>query len=167
MKSNIAIEKIRESLQDLSMKSILSAQSVLQALALDPEFLDQIKWELGDPSKSVEMYRNNSSGFVLLAYSEIQGTYRVPHNHGDAWVIYSVAAGNIEMGNYFKVAQSNRKPQLILKNREVLANGDTRIYYPGEIHDTRCVSERAIILRLTSSDLKEEELHGRMQRFQF
>lgn len=166
MRSNIAIEKIRESLQDLSMKSILSAQSVMQELGRDTKFLEQMKLEVGDSGKSLELYRDNTKGFVLLVYSEIQGTYRIPHNHGDAWVIYSVAAGNVEMGNYFKSVQSNMKPQLILKNREILSTGDARIYYPGEIHDTRCVSESALILRLTSSDLKEEERQGRMQRFQ-
>jgi hypothetical protein len=73
----------------------------------------------------------------------------------------------MEMGSYFNAARSNGSDQLVLKGKEKLIAGDTRIYFPGEIHDTRCMSENAEILRLTSLDLQDEERAGRMQRFSY
>lgn len=116
-------------------------------------------------SKGIELYRDSEDGFVLTAYSEINGTYRIPHNHGNGWVIYAVVEGVVEMGDYANWIKSSGKTNLIFKNKISLNSGDVKIYYPGDIHDTRCLSESAIILRLTSCDLKIEEIEGRMMRF--
>jgi len=43
--------------------------------------------------------------------------------------------------------------------------GDCRVFLPGDIHDTLCVSENFIQYRLTSSDFKEEIKSGRMTRY--
>lgn len=161
-----AISKIEANWKNLEMQSILNMKLVLQDLSLSQDLLAQLKTELKVSANGIELYRHNSQGFVLLAYSEAEGTYRIPHNHGDAWVIYAVAYGEVEMGNYFRMAQAHSEHRLILKNRERLIAGDTRLYLPGEIHDTKCISPNAVILRLTSNDLKEEERLGRMQRFQ-
>lgn len=163
MKVDSLIKKIQESLQETDMKSILHTQVILQQATLDPELSEQICSRIGHSNKNSELYRDRTNGFVLLAYTEIRGAYRIPHNHGDAWVIYSILEGQVEMGNYFKLGKP--KQTLILKNREILNPGDTRIYYPGEIHDTRCLSEKGFILRLTSCDLRDEEIQGRMERF--
>ena len=165
-KIDTAIGELQASLETFGMDSIANAKSVLQRLAVEPELRNYLKKYLENSAQGAELYRDKATGFVLLAYTETQGTYRIPHNHGEAWVIYSVCLGNVEMGNYFRAVILNREPRLILKDLQVLTDGDTRVYYPGEIHDTRCISESAIILRLTSSDLKEEERQGRMQRFQ-
>jgi len=114
--------------------------------------------------KGIELYSDDLS-FILYAYSEINGTYRIPHNHGNGWVIYAVVEGAVEMGTYINWEKPNGHSQLILKDRKILGSGDARIYYPGEIHDTRCLSKDALILRLTSCDLKVEDAEGRMKRF--
>lgn len=161
-----AIQTIGASLEDLSMIAVLTVKSAMQDLASDLVVQAQLKIEIANSTNGVELYRSGTGGFILLAYSEVQGTYRIPHNHGDAWVVYAVVDGQVEMKNYFKVARSGMEPRVILKSRETLRKEDTRIYYPGEIHDTLCVSENALILRFTSCDLREEESQGRMQRFQ-
>lgn len=107
-----------------------------------------------------ELYRDES-GFALFAYSELAGRYREPHNHGDGWVIYSVVAGEVEMGSFTTMDAE----KVMLKDKESLKAGDCRLYKTGEIHDTRCLSSEAIILRFTSCDLKVEVKEGRMRTF--
>jgi hypothetical protein len=96
----------------------------------------------------------------FFAYTETQGTYRVPHNHGNGWVIYHVLSGEMEMGNF-----TQEDSKAVLRNKELLKAGDSRLYEVGEIHDTRCLSEIAIIIRFTSCDLNIEQQEGRMLRF--
>lgn len=120
--------------------------------------------DLDYASTGIKLYRDEL-GFIFYAYSEINGTYRVPHNHGDAWVIYAVVEGAVEMGTYVNWIQPNNESQLILKDKRILNRGDAKIYYPGDIHDTRCLSKEAQILRFTSCDLQVEVASGRMKRF--
>lgn len=161
---NIKIEKvlskIKQSWNLMEIRDIRELQRLLSELAIDglanfPDSLDQ----------GLELYRDTEIGFVLTAYSEVRDTYRIPHNHGRGWVIYAVAQGAVQMGDYFKWEQSEVKSRLIFKEKSILRDGEVKIYFPGEIHDTRCLSEKAIILRLTSCDLKVEEKEGRMLRF--
>lgn len=113
--------------------------------------------ELLQKKESVELYRDEKHGFVLTAYKEKFGHYRVPHNHGNCWVIYSVISGEMEMGTYDQ--------NVYLLNQSRLHSSDSRVYLPGDIHDTRCLSQEVVILRFTSCDLKVEEKEGRMKRF--
>lgn len=161
-----AISELQDLWKNLNMESVYKIRAILQSLARDKDVNQKLQIETRDLPKGLELYRDTTEGFVLLAYSEGQGTYRIPHNHGSAWVVYAVVSGEVEMGNYFDASRASGPSRLILKNREILNTGDTRIYLPGEIHDTRCMSENAIILRLTSLDLKVEERDGRMKRYQ-
>lgn len=113
--------------------------------------------ELLKEKENVELYRDEKHGFVLTAYEEKFGQYRVPHNHGNGWVIYSVISGEMEMGSYDQ--------NIYLLGQERLHSTDSTVYLPGDIHDTRCLSQNVIILRFTSCDLKVEEKEGRMKRF--
>ncbi|MGE3261653.1 MAG: hypothetical protein AB7K68_07750 [Bacteriovoracia bacterium] len=162
---NAALE-IQELWKNLRMESVNTIKAALKSLASDPEVREQLEEATRAPPVGVELFRAPKEGFILLAYSEKKGQYRIPHNHGDAWVVYAVVAGQVEMGNYFNATRLNGSDHLILKNRETLTAGDTRLYLPGEIHDTKCCSEDAVILRLTSLDLKEEERAGRMERWE-
>lgn len=161
-----AVSELQSSWEGLSMESIDKVKTTIKALATDPEFQKQLQLKNQELAQGLELHRDQASGFVLLAYSEGIGRYRVPHDHGNAWVVYAVVSGQVEMGNYFKSVLPNGYLQLIQKNHEKLNSGDTRIYYPGEIHDTKCLSDNAVILRLTSLDLREEERAGRMSRYQ-
>ena len=164
-KINEAVSEIQLSWKRLTGESIEKIKSTLKALARDQEVQKQLQIETRMLSKGMELYRDQSNGFLVLAYSEDQGNYRTPHDHGHAWVVYVVASGEVEMGNYFKFVRPSGQTELVLKSRERLTAGDERIYYPGEIHDTRCASENALILRLSSHDLREEEKAGRMNRY--
>jgi hypothetical protein len=146
------IKRIQDEWKDLNPGSISRIRSVVAAIAADLPGLGEL--------------HRDERGFILLSYAEEKGTYRRPHDHGDAWVIYVVVSGEVEMGGYVKVKQEGGKFKPFLIEREKLSAGDARVYYPGDIHDTRCLSEKAVILRLTSGDLKEEERLGRMSRFE-
>lgn len=161
-KSTIAIH---ETWEKLSFDSIQKIKSIITDLIKDRELQHYLQSETKNLPKGLELYRDQSHGFILLAYAESQDTYRIPHDHGNAWVLYAVVSGKVKMGSYFKATQPNGNEHLILKNYENLQAGDTRIYFPGEIHDTLCLSETAVILRLTSLDLRVEENSGRMKRY--
>jgi hypothetical protein len=40
--------------------------------------------------------------------------------------------------------------------------GQTKVFLPGDIHDTRCVSGPALLFRFTERDLKKEDQEERM-----
>lgn len=151
---------LKESWDFMDTKALSSIQKLMEEVCLEER-----EKELDNFANGVEIYRDKELGFILSVFSETEGTYRVPHNHGNGWVIYSVVEGNVEMGNYFYWIKPPHESQLVLKNKMVMQKGDVQIYYPGDVHDTRCVSEKALILRFTSCDLKNEEIEGRMQRF--
>lgn len=154
------ISKIKSSWDSMNIKSLEEIQALIRDLALEiPENKKDFL------SSGLELYRDKELNFVLTIYSEKNGTYRLPHNHGNGWVIYSVVEGLMEMGNYINWIKPTGQSHLILKDKINLKSGDVKIYYPGDIHDTKCISENAIILRLTSCDLKTEESEGRMKRF--
>lgn len=154
------VNKLKNSWNSMDMNSLNEVKALVGEFALGG--LDK---NADYSAKGVELYRDKDLGFILTAYSETNGTYRIPHNHGNGWVIYSVVEGIVEMGNYANWVTSPNQSQLILKNKVNLKSGDAQIYYPGDIHDTECFSDNAIILRLTSCDLKVEETEGRMKRF--
>lgn len=160
------VSEIRESWKSLSMDSILRIQSAVESLAQEA---DSMGFHLNgdkDLFAGLKLHQDEAYGFILSLYSERRGNYRIPHDHGRAWVVYAIVSGEVEMGNYFKVSHSDGLTHLILRDRGILSAGTSRIYTPGEIHDTRCISESAVILRLTSRDLRLEEQSGYMTRFE-
>lgn len=46
---------------------------------------------------------------------------------------------------------------LVKRNSTVVRTGQVQVYLPGDIHDTRCVSETALLLRFTEWDLRIED----------
>jgi hypothetical protein len=161
-----SIIDIKKSWEDLNIDSIGKIRSMVGVMASDPEIQSYLQEVTRELPKGLEIHRDTAEGFILLAYPESKATYRAPHNHGNAWVIYAVVSGEVEMGSYINSLRADGADRLILKSRETLKVGDTQIYYSGEIHDTFCKSENAVALRLTSTDLREEEKAGRMKRFQ-
>lgn len=165
-KIKAAITEIQRYWKNPTMDSVLGIQAAVSSLANDQEVQTQLKNQVDENPSGLELHRDVENGFILLAYTENQGLYRIPHDHGAAWVIYAVISGTMEMGSYFKFTLPNDEYSLILKKREELSTGNTSTYFPGEIHDTLCLSKKAVILRLTSLDLKSEERLGRMHRYQ-
>jgi hypothetical protein len=113
-----------------------------------------------------ELHRDSDNGFLLLAHTENDGLYRPPHDHGRAWVVYAVQSGELEVGTYRRVEGNNGEISLAEIGRSVLRRGEARAYLRGEIHDTRCLSESALLFRFTERDLRHEDLvEGKVTRF--
>jgi len=118
-----------------------------------------------DPPEDKELYRDSEHGFLLNAYTEREDRYRFPHDHGAGWVVYAVQHGEMEMGTYARIIDSNGKVRLVQRDRQRMRAGDCAVYLPGDIHDTRNISKSALLLRFTSCDLKRERKEGRMTQY--
>lgn len=114
---------------------------------------------------SRELFRDPEHGFILSAYTEQEGRYRAPHNHGNGWVIYAVQSGQMEMRTFARLPSDDTNATLVRRDKYLINKGEARAYLPGDIHDTRCVSSSVLVLRLTSLDLKIEKQEGRMNQY--
>ncbi|WP_420993044.1 hypothetical protein ACKI2N_022920 [Cupriavidus sp. 30B13] len=107
-----------------------------------------------------ELHRDPTHGFVLLAHTEHAGLYRPPHDHGRSWVIYAVQQGEIEMTSYARTVAPDGSVRLVKRDAISMGPGQTQVYLPGDIHDTRCVAGPALLFRFTERDLKSEDVAG-------
>lgn len=115
---------------------------------------------------SEELCRDPDHGFVLLAHTEQAELYRPPHDHGRAWVLYGIQHGEIEMGTYARIEGENGEVRLVKRNTTRVRAGEAQLYLPGDIHDTRCVSDSALLFRFTERDLRvEDRQHRRLTRY--
>lgn len=113
-----------------------------------------------------ELYRDPDHGFVLLAHTETRGLYRPPHDHGRAWVVYGLQQGEIEMRTFARIDRGDGEVSLVQRDSTVLRPGQPLAYLPGDIHDTRCLSETALLFRFTERDLRiEDRVEGRLNRY--
>ncbi|WP_286235479.1 hypothetical protein [Thalassotalea sediminis] len=149
----------------LNSETTTAVRDLLIALTKTSEneaWLDEIIKE--QPAAKL-LYSDPKYGFLLLAHSEKKDTYRVPHDHGMGWVFYAVQSGQMEMATYKQITASNGKTDLVSRGKEIMNAGHCKVFLPGDIHDTLCLSDNFIQYRLTSSDFKEEIASGRMTRF--
>ncbi|SDD67884.1 hypothetical protein SAMN05444678_1192 [Sphingomonas sp. YR710] len=109
-----------------------------------------------DRPVSRELHRDGERGFMLLAHAEQSGLYRPPHDHGRSWVVYGVQSGELEVATYARIASPDGTVRLVRREMHVLRPGDARAYLPGDIHDTRCLSSEAMLLRFTERDLRDD-----------
>ena len=115
---------------------------------------------------SRELFRDPEHGFMLLAHTESAGLYRPPHDHGRAWVVYAVQSGTLEIGTYAKIMGADGVIRLVQRDLTLLRAGEARAYLPGDIHDTRCLADSALLFRFTERDLRREDLQEKqMTRF--
>jgi hypothetical protein len=149
------IASVRAAWGPLSTETVASSRRALERLAREP-------FDLTDDR---ELHRDAERGFLLLAHLEREGRYRAPHDHGRGWVIYAVVRGEMEMGSYARTVDANGAEQLVQRDLARVHAGECRVYLPGDIHDTRCVSSEVLMLRLTSCDLKLEDREGRIRRW--
>ena len=113
-----------------------------------------------------ELHRDPERGFVLLAHAERGGLYRPPHDHGRSWVLYGTQQGEVEMGTYARVEDADGAVRLVGRDRAPLRAGQAQAYLPGDIHDTRCVTDGALLFRFTERDLgKEDREEHRVTRY--
>lgn len=119
-----------------------------------------------DAPASAELHRDPDHGFMLLAHTEQAGLYRPPHDHGRSWVLYGIQRGEIEMGTYARIETDDGAIRLVKRNTTVVRAGQAQLYLPGDIHDTRCVSDSALLFRFTERDLRvEDRQHRRLTRY--
>jgi hypothetical protein len=115
---------------------------------------------LRDLPESKELYRDPVHGCVLLAHAEPLGRFRSPHDHGRGWVIYGVQHGEMEIRTYGRLEETNGNARLVLREVYTVRPGETRVYLPGDIHDTRCTAGPVLYYRFTDRDLRREEREG-------
>jgi hypothetical protein len=115
---------------------------------------------------SRELVRDARNGFMLLAHTENLGQYRPPHDHGRAWVVYAVHSGALRVRTYAKTLTADGKAKLVQRDETMLLPGEARAYLPGDIHDTCCVSDTALLFRFTERDLRhEDQVERKVTRF--
>ena len=131
-------------------------EALLKASPSEP-WLAELKRGLPE---SKELYRDPDHGFVLLAHAEPAGRFRSPHDHGRGWVIYGVQQGEMEIRTYGRVEEPGGKARLVLREVYTVRPGETRVYLPGDIHDTRCTVGPVLYYRFTDRDLRQEERAG-------
>ncbi|MGE3304222.1 MAG: hypothetical protein AB7M12_14045 [Hyphomonadaceae bacterium] len=147
---------------ELVAKTRQRLQTLLQAPCGEPWLAALIE----AASPSTELYRDPAHGFVLLAHTETAGLYRPPHDHGRSWVIYAVQHGEIDMGGYGRVTEADGRVRLVKRDATPVRAGQVQIYLPGDIHDTRCMTDTALLFRFTERDLKiEDQRDHRITRY--
>jgi hypothetical protein len=159
------IKNIREVWGPLDSALVAKSQSLLSELVQaspDEPWLAELQ---GDLAESKELYRDLEHGFVLLVHTEKKDLYRLPHDHGGGWVIYIVQRGEMEMGTYGLVKKQDGEFTIVKRESYRVQQGESRVYLPGDIHDTKCISSSVLMFRLTSTDLKEEKRAGRMHQY--
>ena len=129
----------------------------LQAASPSEPWLAELRRDLPEAK---ELYRYPINGFVLLAHAEPLGRFRSPHDHGRGWVIYGVQQGEMEIRTYGRVEEAGGKARLVLRESYTVRPGETRVYLPDDIHDTRCTVGPVLYYRFTDRDLRKEESEG-------
>jgi hypothetical protein len=141
----------------LTSELVASVRAQLEQLANAPSSERWLQALYEEAPPSAELYRDGSHGFVLLAHSEQTGLYRPPHDHGRSWVIYALSRGEMEIATYARVEDADGPVRLVKRDSSLLRAGEARVYLPGDIHDTRCLSGPSLLFRFTERDLKKED----------
>jgi hypothetical protein len=141
----------------LTSDLVASVREQLEQLAKAPSHERWLQALHQEMPASAELYRDSKHGFVLLAHSEPTDLYRPPHDHGRAWVIYALSHGEMEIATYARVQGSDGQVRLVKRDATLLRPGEARVYLPGDIHDTRCLSGPSLLFRFTERDLKRED----------
>ncbi len=160
------ILEMKSSWDPLSSEVVATSQALLERLANASTEETWLAELLQTAPANEELYRDPVYGFILLAHTETLGLYRPPHDHGRSWVIYVVQSGETEMRTYARTQDQNGNIKLVLRNSTIVTAGQAMVYLPGDIHDTRCISETALLYRFTELDLKKEDKEeGRVMQY--
>jgi hypothetical protein len=155
------VETVRPIWGALTSELVATCQHQLEELLKAPATEEWLAALHRDAPESRELHRDAAHGFVLLAHAEHAGLYRPPHDHGRAWVIYAVQQGEIEMGTYVRVQTADGQVRLVKRDATLVRPGQAKVFLPGDIHDTRCITGPALLFRFTERDLKKEDKQER------
>lgn len=162
---NTFIDKTRAVFGPLTTEMVAAVRAELERLVGAPSAEPWLRALHEEAPASKELHRDGTHGFVLLAHSEPADLYRAPHDHGRGWVIYALQRGEMEIGTYARVEDAGGRVRLVKRDTRALRAGEARVYLPGDIHDTRCVSGPSLLLRFTERDLKAEYEAHRVTRY--
>jgi hypothetical protein len=155
------IESVRSAWGPLGSELVAACRLHLEQLLQAPATEAWLAALLRDAPEYQELYRDPAHGFVLLAHAEYAGLYRPPHDHGRGWVIYAVQQGEIEMATYVRVQGPDGSVQLVKRDATLVRPGQAKVFLPGDIHDTRCMTGPALLFRFTDRDLNKEDKEER------
>lgn len=151
------IEQTRAAFGPLTSEMVAAVRAQLEQLTKAPTGERWLQALHEETPASKELYRDPTHGFLLLAHSEQPGLYRPPHDHGRGWVIYALQRGEMEIATYARIEDGDGRVHLVKRDSSQLRVGEARVYLPGDIHDTRCVSGPSLLFRFTERDLKKED----------
>lgn len=152
-----SIAGIRSGWGPLSSEVVAGCRRQLEDVLQTPATEEWLQALHREAPANEELYRDPTQGFVLLAHTEQEGLYRPPHDHGRGWVIYAIQRGEIEMGAYARIENPDGGVRLVKRGATLVHPGQVQVYFPGDIHDTRCVAGPALLFRFTDRDLKKED----------
>src|SRR5687768_15581482 len=134
------VEALRPVWGSLSSELVVSCRERLEELLQTPASQSWLAALHKDVPKDRELYRDPVHGFVLLAHTEETGLYRRPHDHGRGWGIYAVQSGEIEMSTYIPLGDEDETIRLVKRDSTLVRPGELKVFLPGDIHDTRCIT---------------------------
>lgn len=155
------VETLRPLWGNLSSELVEGGREHLQELLKAPASEAWLAALHTDAPKDRELYRDPVHGFMLLAHTEEAGLYRRPHDHGRGWGIYAVQRGEIEMATYIPLRDDDGTTRLVQRDSTLVRAGELKVFLPGDIHDTRCITGPALLFRFTDRDLKKEDKQAR------
>jgi hypothetical protein len=98
-----------------------------------------------------DKYGHPAAGFHITCGAQQAGQANSPHDHGAGWVVYGTYEGQIEQTRWgWDYSDGLLKPRLVARTKFVQNPAQPAYFLPGEIHDTRCVSDRAVVVRIES-----------------
>jgi hypothetical protein len=158
------VAAVRADWASISTELVATCRAHLNDLSAADESEYWLASLLAERPATRELHREPDS-FMLLAHSEQMGLYRPPHDHGRAWVVYAVQSGALEIGTYARIDDPAGE-RLVRRDTSILRPGEARAYLPGDIHDTHCLTENALVFRFTERDLRhEDQVEHRVTRF--
>jgi hypothetical protein len=96
-------------------------------------------------------YGHPSAGFHITCGAQKAGQANSPHDHGAGWVVYGTYEGAIEQTRWaWEYSNGVLAPKLVPTEPFVQNPGEVAYFLPGEIHDTRNVAERSVVVRVES-----------------
>ena len=160
------VEQVRSAWGPLTTELVTECQCYLTELLKTPASETWLAELHRTAPANQELYRDPEHGFVLLAHTEHNGLYRPPHDHGRGWVIYAMQHGEIEMRTYAPAEDPSGSIRLVQRNSTAVRSGQVQVYLPGDVHDTRCRSQSALLFRFTDRDLRvEDRVERRLTRY--
>lgn len=143
----------RHALQSKPLEAALPAiAQSLAALLANPAFVSAT-FDEGTPAGKRLLYRDEATGFLVLAHVQPPGKSGAPHDHGASWAVYGNARGRTDMTEYRRINGAQEAHAVLRPEaRYSIQAGQTRAYPSGAIHAT-AHPELAWVLRITGTDL--------------